>query len=81
MADIRVILLMILWTIWWPINKLLHIALFVLTPLWRLASFIVLPFIHIGHTVINIITIPFGGRWLDRIEVLQIHSREYRTES
>jgi hypothetical protein len=78
MADVRIVLLVTLWIIWWPINKLLHVALFFLTPLWRLANFVLLPFIHIGHTIVTIITFPFSGRWLDRIEVLLLQSRGFR---
>jgi hypothetical protein len=70
MADIRVILLITLWIIWWPISKVLHGVLFVLSPIWSLGNFILLPFIHIWQTIVSIITFPFSGRWLERIEVL-----------
>jgi hypothetical protein len=70
MANIRAILLVSLYVIWWPFSKLFKGIAFFLVPLWTLASFILLPFIHLAHTVINIVTFPFSVQWLERIEVL-----------
>ena len=69
MADWRVIVFAILYVVWWPINQILKGVVFLLTPVWTVLSFIVLPFIHLAQTIIHIITFPFSGKWLDRIEV------------
>jgi hypothetical protein len=69
-ADLRTILLVLLYLVWWPVNKLFRSAIFVLTPIWTLVGFILLPFVHLVQTIINIITYPFSTQWLDRIEVL-----------
>jgi hypothetical protein len=42
---------------------------FLLSPIWVLCSFILLPFIHLASAIINIVTFPFSVKWLDRIEV------------
>lgn len=70
MADVRAILLIALWVISWPIAKLFNVIVFLLSPIWRVGTFLLLPFIHIGHTIINIITVPFSVQWLERIEVI-----------
>lgn len=69
MADVRFIIFAVLYIIWWPINQILKGVVFVLTPIWTLVSFILLPFIHLARTLINIITFPFSAQWLERIEV------------
>jgi hypothetical protein len=69
MADIRFIIFAVLYIVWWPIKQILKSIVVLLTPLWTLASFILLPFIHLARTVSNIITFPFSVQWLDRIEV------------
>lgn len=69
MADIRLIALTTVYIIWWPINQLLKAAVVVITPVWNFLSFILLPFIHLAQTIFNIVTFPFAGKWLDRIEV------------
>jgi hypothetical protein len=68
MADIRFIVFAVLYIIWWPIRQILKSVVFLLTPLWTLASFILLPFAHLARTIFNIITFPFSVQWLDRIE-------------
>jgi hypothetical protein len=74
MANWLDILLVSLYAIWWPFSKLFKgivlSIVFLLTPVWRLVSFILLPFIHVAQTICNIITYPFSVQWLDRIEVL-----------
>jgi hypothetical protein len=74
MADIRAILLVSLYVIYWPFSKLFRGIAFLLAPIWTLASFILLPFVHLASTIINIITFPFSGRWLERIEVFDLLS-------
>jgi hypothetical protein len=70
MANVRAILLVSLYVIWWPFSKLFKGIALLLAPIWTLASFILLPFIHLAHTLINIITFPFSVQWLERIEVM-----------
>lgn len=55
--------------LWWPISKLLALLLFILSPIYRVATFILLPFMHVGQTIINILSFPFSVKWLERIEV------------
>jgi hypothetical protein len=69
MADIRFIIFAVLYIVWWPIKQILKSIVVLLTPLWTLAGFILLPFVHLARTVSNIITFPFSVQWLDRIEV------------
>jgi hypothetical protein len=69
MANLRAILLVSLYVIWWPLSKLFNGIVFLLAPIWTLVSFILLPFIHLAHTIINIVTFPFRVQWLERIEV------------
>lgn len=69
MADIRLITLSVLYIIWWPINHILRTVVFILTPIWTLLGFILLPFIHLAQATFSVITFPFRGKWLDRIEV------------
>jgi hypothetical protein len=71
MPGIGLILFTVLYIIWWPINQILRGTIFVLTPVWTLVSFILLPFIHLTQALINVTTFPFRGEWLDRIEVGQ----------
>jgi len=69
MADIRSITFTVLHLIWWPINQILRVVILLLTPIWTLLTFILLPFLHLAQVFITIITFPFRGKWLDRIEV------------
>lgn len=69
MADVRFIIFAVLYILWWPINQILKGIVFLLTPVWTLVSFILLPFIHLAHIIITIITFPFSVQWLERIEV------------
>jgi len=71
MANWRHILFVSLFIIIWPMTKLFHLIVFLLAPIWTLVSFILLPFIHLGQTIYNIITLPFSVKCLERIEVLQ----------
>jgi hypothetical protein len=74
MASWLDILLVSLYAIWWPFSKLFNGIVFgivfLLTPIWTLVSFIILPLVHLAQTGFNIITFPFSVQWLDRIEVL-----------
>jgi hypothetical protein len=70
LADVGAALRLSSRVIWWPFSKLIQATVFVLAPIWTVVSFILLPFIHLAQTIINIITFPFSVQWLDRIEVL-----------
>tara|TARA_R110002003_G_scaffold48_5_gene3966 strand:+ start:52347 stop:52556 length:210 start_codon:yes stop_codon:yes gene_type:complete len=69
MADVRFVIFVVLYLIWWPFSQILRGAVFLLSPIWVLCSFILLPFIHLASAIINIVTFPFSVKWLDRIEV------------
>jgi hypothetical protein len=70
LADVGAALRLSSRVIWWPFSKLLQATVFVLAPIWTVVSFILLPFVHLAQTIINIIAFPFSVQWLDRIEVL-----------
>ncbi|KAH7074623.1 hypothetical protein BKA63DRAFT_316942 [Paraphoma chrysanthemicola] len=72
MADVGFIIFAILYIIWWPISQVVRAVVFILSPVWTLCSFILLPIIHLARVVINIVTFPFSTKWLDRIETLYI---------
>ena len=66
--------------IWWPISKLtntfriilspvLHVVIFLLSPIWIVGGFLLLPFIHLTKGLFNIVTLPLQVKWLERIEV------------
>jgi hypothetical protein len=55
--------------VWWPVSKLVSIAIVLLAPFYNVFTFILLPFIHLGGAVIRVISIPFTVKWLERIEV------------
>jgi hypothetical protein len=55
--------------IWWPITKLIHLTIILLSPFYNIITFILLPFIHLGGTILQLITLPFTVKWLERIEV------------
>ncbi|OAL02731.1 hypothetical protein IQ06DRAFT_217203 [Phaeosphaeriaceae sp. SRC1lsM3a] len=73
MADWRAILTVCLYAVWWPVDKLLKGIVLVLAPIWTFVSFILLPFIHLAQTITSILTFPFRGAWLERIETLYIY--------
>ncbi|KAH9860106.1 hypothetical protein IAQ61_011890 [Plenodomus lingam] len=59
--------------IWWPISRLFASLAFLLAPFYRVAFFLLLPFIHAAHVLVNILSIPFSLAWLQRIETLYIY--------
>ncbi|KAH8725981.1 hypothetical protein GQ44DRAFT_739171 [Phaeosphaeriaceae sp. PMI808] len=73
MVDVGFVFFLVLYIIWWPISHLFHAILVLLSPLWTLITFLLLPFIHLAHTLVTIITFPFSAQWLDRIETLYIY--------
>ncbi|KAF2031427.1 hypothetical protein EK21DRAFT_63206 [Setomelanomma holmii] len=72
MADVRFIIFATLHIIWWPVSQIIRAVVFLVSPIWLLLSFILLPFIHLGHTIINVVTFPFSITWLDRIETVYV---------
>ncbi|KAF1915434.1 hypothetical protein BDU57DRAFT_273201 [Ampelomyces quisqualis] len=57
----------------WPAITLLRAAVFLLAPICTLLRFLLLPFIHLAHTVISAVTYPFSVQWLHRIETLYVY--------
>ena len=66
--------------VWWPISKLLnafrivlspvlHVVVFLLSPIWIVGGFLLLPFIHLAKGLFHIVTLPLQVKWLERIEV------------
>ncbi|KAF3035643.1 hypothetical protein E8E11_004500 [Didymella keratinophila] len=70
--------------VWWPISKLinttrivlspiLQLVVFLLSPIWIVGSFLVLPFIHLVRGLYHVVTLPLQVKWLERIETLYIY--------
>ncbi|RMZ69728.1 hypothetical protein GMOD_00010303 [Pyrenophora seminiperda CCB06] len=57
---------------WWPISKLINACIILLLPFYNLIAFILLPFIHLTHAIITILSIPFRVKWLEQIETLYV---------
>jgi hypothetical protein len=66
--------------VWWPISKLiatvrivlspiLRLVVFLLSPIWIVGSFLVLPFVHLARGLYHTLTLPLQVKWLERIEV------------
>lgn len=66
--------------VWWPISKsinairivlspVLYAIVFLLSPIWVVGSFLLLPFIHLAKGIYHIVTLPLQVKWLERIEV------------
>jgi hypothetical protein len=58
--------------IWFPINKLINLVVILLLPFYNVITFVLLPFIHLGQSIIRVLSIPFSVKWLERIEVTSI---------
>lgn len=80
MDDALIKFLTVVHLVWWPISKLInavHIVLspvlrlvvFLLSPIWIVGSFLVLPFVHLVRGSCYIVTLPLQVNWLERIEV------------
>ncbi|KAJ4335904.1 hypothetical protein N0V87_005760 [Didymella glomerata] len=70
--------------VWWPISKLiatvrivlspiLRLVVFLLSPIWIVGSFLVLPFVHLARGLYHTLTLPLQVKWLERIETLYIY--------
>jgi hypothetical protein len=55
--------------IWFPINKLINLVVILLLPFYKVITFVLLPFIHLGQSIIRVLSIPFSVKCLERIEV------------
>ena len=73
--------------VWWPMGKLintiqsilspiLRLVVFLLSPIWIVSSFLVLPFVHLVKGLYHVITLPLTVKWLERIEVCSCFNRE-----
>ena len=67
--DAVAVVFVVLHIIWWPIGKALKAIVTVLSPLYTLGSFLLLPVLHLGHTLLTMVSFPFSTRGLERIEV------------
>lgn len=54
---------------WWPIAKLITLAVILLRPFYLLVTFALLPFIHLAHAIFQVVSLPFTVKWLEQIEV------------
>ncbi|KAI4678911.1 uncharacterized protein J4E88_006199 [Alternaria novae-zelandiae] len=59
--------------IWFPINKLINLVVILLLPFYNVITFVLLPFIHLGQSIIRVLSIPFSVKWLERIETLYVY--------
>ncbi|KAF1933672.1 uncharacterized protein M421DRAFT_1051 [Didymella exigua CBS 183.55] len=84
MDNALVKFLTIVHLVWWPISKLittvrillsplLRLVVFLLSPIWVVGSFLVLPFVHLVRGLYHIFTLPLQVKWLERIETLYIY--------
>ncbi|KAH9872778.1 hypothetical protein J1614_005172 [Plenodomus biglobosus] len=59
--------------LWWPVSRLIASLIFLLAPFYRVTVFLLLPFNHAGHVLINVLSFPFTVKWLERIETLYVY--------
>ncbi|XP_014554066.1 hypothetical protein COCVIDRAFT_39963 [Bipolaris victoriae FI3] len=57
---------------WWPIAKLITLAVILLRPFYLLVTFALLPFIHLAHAIFQLVSLPFTVKWLEQIETLYV---------
>ncbi|KAJ5061429.1 hypothetical protein J3E72DRAFT_242011 [Bipolaris maydis] len=57
---------------WWPVAKLITLALILLRPFYLLVSFALLPFVHLAHAIFQVVSLPFTVKWLEQIETLYV---------
>jgi hypothetical protein len=69
MPDALAIVFLVVHILLWPLVKLANAVIIILSPVWTLAAFLLLPFIHIARVFVNIASFPFTTQWLERIEV------------
>lgn len=69
MAGPLILVFTILHIVWWPISKLANVVVVLLSPFCVLGSFLLLPFIHLAHVTLNVLSWPFRLQWLERLEV------------
>lgn len=77
MADALTVFFVILHILSWPFHKLINLVAIIVSPFWLLASFLLLPCIHLVRTIINVLLFPFSLQWRERFEVIisSIHSQ------
>jgi hypothetical protein len=54
---------------WWPVAKLIGAAIILLRPFYVVITFALLPFIHLAHALVRVLSLPFSVKWLEQIEV------------
>ena len=72
MADTRAVLSTILYCLWYPTTKLLQLLVTILSPIWAIAQFILLPVTYLIQGLLAIILFPLRLHILERIEVCRI---------
>ncbi|KAK7180839.1 uncharacterized protein CC84DRAFT_722455 [Paraphaeosphaeria sporulosa] len=72
MADARAILSIILYCLWLPTSKILSAIIFILSPFWALAQFILLPAVYLLKSIYAVVSFPFRLHLLERIETIYI---------
>lgn len=89
MDDALVKFLTVVHLLWWPCSKLintvrivlspfLHLIVFLLSPIWIVGGFLILPFIHLFKGLYHIVTLPLQVKWLERIEVCYLFQEQER---
>ncbi|KAF2999204.1 hypothetical protein E8E13_000128 [Curvularia kusanoi] len=51
----------------------LRVVLVLLSPIWNVISFLLLPFVHLAKGLFTVVTFPLQVKWLERIETLYIY--------
>ncbi|KAF2474182.1 uncharacterized protein BDR25DRAFT_119801 [Lindgomyces ingoldianus] len=73
MAETLQTALTVLYYVCWPFIKLVHGISYILSPFWAIAQFVLLPFTHLVHILLNIVLFPFRLQLLERVETIYIY--------
>ena len=74
MPDALALVFLALHVLSWPIVKLANAVIILVSPIWALVAFLLLPFIHLARVFVNIASFPLKTQWLERIEVITVAS-------
>jgi hypothetical protein len=74
MPDALAIVFLVFHVLSWPLVKLANAVIILLSPIWTLVAFLLLPFVHLARVFVNIASFPFKTQWLERIEVTMLRS-------
>jgi hypothetical protein len=69
MATNLAVLSTVLYYLCWPFIALFRALTSILTPLWTIAQFILLPITYLAHTLLTVALFPFRLHLRDRFEV------------